>query len=94
VLTLALGIGGRDDGDAGPPDHLRRAIQKEQWGAQPRRHPGVDLPPKDQPILLAAIAAGATDLITGDRAHFGDYFGRRIAGVLIDRSGTYLAAKA
>lgn len=55
---------------------------------------GVDLPPKDQPILLAAIAAGATHLITGDRAHFGDYFGRRIAGVLIDRPGTYLAAKA
>lgn len=55
---------------------------------------GVELSHKDQPILLAAIAAGATHLLTGDRAHFGDYFGRRIAGVLIERPGDYLASKA
>ena len=52
----------------------------------------VTLPEKDIPILLAAIAAGATHLLTGDRAHFGAYFGRRIARVLIQRPGDYLAA--
>lgn len=53
---------------------------------------GVRLPEKDRPILLAAIAAGATHLLTGDRAHFGTYFGRRIGGVLVQRPGDYLAA--
>jgi predicted nucleic acid-binding protein len=51
----------------------------------------VSLPQKDLPILLAAIAAEATHLLTGDRVHFGVYFGRRIAGVLIQRPGDYLA---
>ena len=53
---------------------------------------GVTLPEKDIPILLAAIAAGATHLLTGDRAHFGAHFGRRVARVLIQRPGDYLAA--
>lgn len=44
---------------------------------------GVLLPGKDVPILLAAIAANATHLLTGDLRHFGPYLGRRIAGVLI-----------
>lgn len=51
------------------------------------------LPEKDLPILFAAIAAGATHLLTGDRAHFGAYFGRQIAQVLIQRPGDYLAAR-
>jgi len=50
----------------------------------------VDLPEKDRPILLAALAAGATHLLTGDRAHFGAYFGRRIDGLLVERPGDYL----
>jgi predicted nucleic acid-binding protein len=54
---------------------------------------GVTLPEKDLPILCAAIAAEATHLLTGDRAHFGPYFGRRVAGVLIQRPGDYLAAR-
>ena len=48
-------------------------------GSVPR---GVTLPEKDVPILLAAIAAGASHLLTGDRAHFGVYYGRRIARVV------------
>lgn len=39
------------------------------------------LPEKDVPIMLAAIRAGADGLVTGDRTHFGDLFGRRVAGV-------------
>ena len=50
-----------------------------------------DLPAKDRPILRAAVAAGATHLITGDVTHFGRYFGRRIAGVLIQLPADYLA---
>jgi len=52
--------------------------------------PGVDLPAKDAPILLAAIEARATHLLTGDLHHFGPYFGKRLAGVLILLPGDYL----
>ena len=43
----------------------------------------VVLPAKDRPILLAAIASGATHLLTGDSRHFGPYFGQMIEGVMI-----------
>jgi len=45
--------------------------------------PGVRLPEKDQPILQAALQAGATHLLTGDKEHFGSHFGRRLGGVLV-----------
>lgn len=48
------------------------------------------LPPDDQVIFLAAMAARATHLLTGDRTHFGPYYGRAIAGVLILPPSTYL----
>jgi hypothetical protein len=51
---------------------------------------GVRLPEKDVPILLAAIQAQATHLITGDVHRFGAYFGKRVAGVLISSPGEYL----
>jgi predicted nucleic acid-binding protein len=53
-----------------------------------------DLPEKDLPILGAAMQAGATHLITGDQAHFGPFYGRMIAGVLILRPAAYLRSKA
>jgi uncharacterized protein len=48
------------------------------------------LPDKDVPILLAAVAAQATHLITGDVRHFGRYFGKRIEGMLVSLPGDYL----
>lgn len=56
---------------------------------EPRDVP-VFLPPEDRPILAAAIAARASHLLTGDRRHFGPYFGRRIEGVLVLTPGDYL----
>lgn len=53
----------------------------------------IELPEKDQPILAAAINARATHLITGDRRHFGKYFGKRIRGVLIQTPAQYLRNK-
>jgi predicted nucleic acid-binding protein len=50
----------------------------------------VDLPPKDRPVLLAAIQAGATHLLTGDLAHFGPYRGHTVGGVLICTPRDYL----
>lgn len=54
---------------------------------------GVDLPEKDRPILLSAIEAHATHLLTGDKEHFGKYFGRDAGGVHILPPGDYLQAR-
>jgi uncharacterized protein len=51
------------------------------------------LPEKDMPILLAAIAARATHLLTGDVRHFRAYFGKKIAGIAITRPGEYLRVR-
>jgi len=51
---------------------------------------GVRLPPKDVPILLAAVESRANYLLTGDKEHFGVYFGERVAGVLILRPAEFL----
>jgi uncharacterized protein len=51
---------------------------------------GVSLPDKDAPILLAAVAARATYLITGDLRHFGPLFGKKIAGITILPPADYL----
>lgn len=61
--------------------------------ADPEGHPvleAVSLPEKDMPILLAAVGARATHLITGDLTHFGPYYGRRLMGVLILSPAAYL----
>jgi len=51
---------------------------------------GVALPEKDVPILLAAIEANATHLLTGDIRHFGSLFGKRVEGILVLPPGDYL----
>jgi predicted nucleic acid-binding protein len=54
---------------------------------------GIDLPDKDRPILLGAIQARATHLITGDKDDFGQYFGRTISGILILPPAAYLKGR-
>jgi uncharacterized protein len=54
---------------------------------------GLVLPEKDIPIFLAAMAAHATHLITGDIRHFGNYFGQSFAGILIEKASTYLQSR-
>lgn len=41
------------------------------------------LPPKERPVLAAAIRLGCDALVTGDRKHFGSAYGRKIGGVTI-----------
>ena len=58
------------------------------------RLPGdLSLPDDDLPILLSAIEAGATHLITGDFRHFGKHFDREIAGVRILPPAEYLRSR-
>jgi len=42
-----------------------------------------ELAEKDKPILLAAVRARATHLLTGDVQHFGHLFGKTVHGVLV-----------
>jgi predicted nucleic acid-binding protein len=51
----------------------------------------IELPDKDQPVMLAAISIKADYLITGDATHFGKYFGKTISGVKICRPRDYFA---
>lgn len=55
--------------------------------------PGIQLPDKDKPILLAAIDAKATHLLTGDLKHFGPYLGQSVGGIRIERPGLYLMGR-
>jgi predicted nucleic acid-binding protein len=58
--------------------------------------PGVPLPPdvrlpmNDEPILRAAIAAGASHLLTGDLRDFGHLLGRRVGNLRIQTPGEFL----
>ena len=56
-------------------------------GTLPR---GITLPEKDVPILLAAIEARCTYLLTGDVRHFGPYLGKKIGGIQIALPAQYL----
>jgi predicted nucleic acid-binding protein len=58
---------------------LERVIQSQMIGPCP----DAGLPPKDAPILAAAIASKADRLLTGDLKHFGHLYGRTFQGVLI-----------
>jgi len=51
----------------------------------------IDLPEKDRPVLLTAISIKADYLLTGDRIHFGRYFGKIVSGVRICPPRDYLA---
>jgi len=42
------------------------------------------LPAKDRPVLAGAVQARADYLITGDKKHFSNWFGKRICGVRIE----------
>jgi predicted nucleic acid-binding protein len=54
---------------------------------------GVRLSAKDEPILHAAIAAGATHLLTGDLRDFGHLLGRRVGDVVIQTPGDFLRSR-
>ncbi len=75
-------------------DELLATVRISDRLADPAAHPETmasGLPENDLPILRAAVAAGCTHLVTGDRQHFGHLFGRRVAGLRVLRPADYLA---
>ena len=59
--------------------------------ADPQTPCPVSLSPEDRPILLAAIQAATTHLVTGDLHHFGAYLGQVVGGVAICTPRDYLS---
>jgi predicted nucleic acid-binding protein len=41
------------------------------------------LPEKDRPVLAVAARMGCDVLVTGDKAHFGRFYGETVAGVTV-----------
>ncbi|MBI3668042.1 MAG: DNA-binding protein [Acidobacteria bacterium] len=74
-------------------ESLQRSLRVVAGAADRALPRGVDLPLKEHPILLAAIEARATHLLTGDKEHFGRYFGRMVEGVRIMTPGDYLRGR-
>lgn len=64
-------------------ESLMLDVTVETSAALPPLPDGVRLPPKDQPILQAAMSAQANVLLTGDTTHFGAYYGKSIGGVKV-----------
>jgi predicted nucleic acid-binding protein len=54
---------------------------------------GVELPDKDVPIPAAALAHGASHLLTGDRRDFGALFGTRVGDLVVLTPRGYLRAR-
>ena len=55
---------------------------------------GVRLDDKDVPILLAAIEARSTHLLTGDQQDFGHLYGKTVSGVEILPPAAYLTRRS
>lgn len=72
-------------------DGLSEKLLFCEAGARTPPH-GVSLPEKDMPILLAALTARCTHLLTGDIRHFGSYLGKKIEGMQLMLPGDYLKA--
>jgi uncharacterized protein len=75
-------------------DGLLRDLDVVPEGAERQLPPEVMLPTEDRPILLSAIAAGAAFLLTGDKRHFGPWFGKRIEGVIVLPPGDFLRLRS
>jgi len=60
--------------------HMRTAATRRVDAALEASLP---LPPKNRPVLAAAIHCRCDALVTGDRTHFGALYGRTIHGVSV-----------
>ena len=75
---------------------LAKLLERMEFCDAPERElpHAISLPEKDIPIILAAIEARATHLLTGDVRHFRPYFGKNVGGVLISLPGEYLRGQS
>lgn len=65
-------------------DQLLLSVRVLNFRRPPSLQNAPPLAPKDQHVLAAAVLARAKILVTGDRAHFGAWYGKSILGVRIE----------
>lgn len=76
---------------------LSRLVADLELVPEASNHPlpgDVELPDKDRPILQAALAAGATHLLTGDVTAFGALIGHEVEGLRVERPASYLRRRS
>lgn len=77
------------------PEHLSRLERLiEEIEVVPESDPEMPCPialaEKDRPVVIAAIQAGATHLLTGDLKHFRSHLGQVVQGLRIQTPREYL----
>jgi predicted nucleic acid-binding protein len=60
---------------------LMRSVQILSFEKLPEIPPEIVMPEKDRPVLAGAIQAQADHLLSGDKRHFGPFYGKTILGV-------------
>ncbi len=70
---------------------LMRSVQIISIEKLPDIPEAIALPEKDRPILAAAVHAQADHLVSGDKRHFGSWYGKSIRGVRITAPTQLLA---
>lgn len=71
---------------------LMRTVRLLDFDDLPNLPEEVDLPEKDRPVLAGAIQAGTAFLVTGDKKHFGPWFGKTLCSVRILPPSSLVAA--
>lgn len=74
-------------------DFVSKLFKCDNAPPQMQLPPGIQLNERDRPVLLTSIAARATHLLTGDKDHFGRFFGKSIEGVLILKPASYIRSR-
>ncbi len=62
---------------------LRRMKVADIHPSGPVPEAAAALPEKDRPVLAAATRSRCDALVTGDRTHFGRFYGKTLGGVAI-----------
>jgi predicted nucleic acid-binding protein len=70
-------------------DHFLRSVRILDVPGTPVLENPPALPAKDQPVLAAAVLARADYLVTGDRQHFGGWYGGSVLGVRVEPPGRF-----
>jgi uncharacterized protein len=73
-------------------DKILQIVTVSSGPAKVRPHASLPLPPKDQPVMEAAIRLACDILVTGDKTHFGALYGNSVEGVEV-LSPAQVAAK-
>jgi predicted nucleic acid-binding protein len=65
-------------------DNFLRSVRVVEFQQTPVLEIPPPLPVKDQPVFAAALLSRADFLVTGDRKHFGEWYGTTLMGLRVE----------